>query len=146
MGILSNIFHKIFPSSHPAVANAGAQSAPQSSSQGGAGSMQSTSAGQSAPTQGAAPPVAPMDQVDVEAILSNMAAKSSQQLNWRISIVDLLKLLNLDSSLQARKELAQELDYSGDTGDSASMNIWLHRQVMNRLAANGGKVPADLRD
>ena len=146
MGILSNIFHKIFPSSHPAVANAGAQSAPQSSSQGGAGSMQSTSAGQSAPAQGAAPPAAPMDQVDVEAILSNMAAKSGQQLNWRSSIVDLLKLLNLDSSLQARKELAQELDYSGDTSDSASMNIWLHRQVMNRLAANGGKVPADLRD
>ena len=146
MGILSNIFHKIFPSSHPAVANAGTQSAPQSSSQGGAGSMQSTSAGQSAPAQNTAPPPAPMEQVDVEAILSIMAAKSGQQLNWRSSIVDLLKLLNLDSSLQARKELAQELDYSGDTSDSASMNIWLHRQVMNRLAANGGKVPADLRD
>ena len=146
MGILSNIFHKIFPSSHPAVVNAGAQTAPQSSSQGGAGSMQSTSAGQSAPAQNSAPPAAPMDQVDVEAILSNMAAQSGQQLNWRSSIVDLLKLLNLDSSLQARKELAQELDYSGDTSDSASMNIWLHRQVMNRLAANGGKVPADLRD
>lgn len=147
MGILSNIFHKIFPSSHPAVANAGAQSAPQSSSQGGAGSMQSTSAGQSMPpTQAAPPPAAPMAQVDVEAILSNMAAKSGQQLNWRSSIVDLLKLLNIDSSLQARKELAQELDYSGDINDSAAMNVWLHRQVMNKLAANGGKVPADLRD
>ena len=87
-----------------------------------------------------------MDQVDVEAILSGMAAQQGQQLNWRSSIVDLLKLLNIDSSLQARKELAQELDYTGDTSDSASMNIWLHRQVMNRLAANGGKVPADLRD
>ncbi|RKH10304.1 DUF3597 family protein, partial [Corallococcus sp. CA041A] len=62
------------------------------------------------------------------------------------SIVDLLKLLSLDSSLQSRKELAGELGYSGDTNDSATMNIWLHRQVMNKLAANGGKVPADLKD
>jgi hypothetical protein len=87
-----------------------------------------------------------MEQVDVEEILTRMQASSGQQLNWRSSIVDLLKLLGLDSSLQARKELAAELHYTGDTGDSASMNIWLHRQVMNKLAANGGKVPADLRD
>ena len=87
-----------------------------------------------------------MDMVDVEAILNDKARQASQALNWRSSIVDLLKLLDLDSSLQARKELAQELNYSGDMGDSATMNIWLHRQVMNRLAANGGKVPADLRD
>ncbi len=147
MGILSNIFHKIFPSSHPAAVNAGAQSAPQSSAQGGPGSMQSASVGQSTPqAQSAPPPAAPMDQVDVEAILTNMAAKSGQQLNWRSSIVDLLKLLNIDSSVQARKELAQELDYKGDANDSASMNTWLHRQVMNKLAANGGKVPSDLRD
>ena len=75
-----------------------------------------------------------------------MLASSGQQLNWRSSIVDLLKLLGLDSSLQSRKELAAELNYTGDTNDSAKMNIWLHRQVMNKLAANGGKVPADLRD
>jgi hypothetical protein len=87
-----------------------------------------------------------MDQVDVEEILTNMQKSSGQQLNWRSSIVDLMKLLGLDSSLQARKELAAELHYTGDTSDSASMNIWLHRQVMNKLAANGGKVPADLRD
>ena len=87
-----------------------------------------------------------MEQVDVEAILSGMAAQAGQQLNWRTSIVDLLKLLNLDSDLASRKELAAELDYKGDTSDSASMNIWLHRQVMNKLAANGGKVPADLKD
>ncbi|MFS2019182.1 DUF3597 domain-containing protein, partial [Massilia sp. CT11-108] len=93
-----------------------------------------------------APAAAPMQQVDVEAVLNNMQQQSGQQLNWRTSIVDLLKLLGLDSSLQARKELAAELNYSGDTGDSASMNIWLHRQVMNKLAANGGKVPADLKD
>jgi hypothetical protein len=139
MGILSNIFRKIFPSSHPAV---------QTPTPGATtGSMQSTSVGQAAPQaqrSAAPPPSAPMEQIDVEAILSGMP--QSQNLNWRTSIVDLLKLLNLDSSLQARKELAQELDYKGDTGDSASMNIWLHRQVMNKLAANGGKVPADLKD
>ena len=135
MGILSNIFHKIFPSSHPAV---------QTPQPGDSGSMQSTTVG--APTQQstAPPPSAPMQTVDVEAILNAMP--QSHTLNWRSSIVDLLKLLNLDSSLQARKELAQELDYRGDTGDSAAMNIWLHRQVMNKLAANGGKVPAELRD
>jgi hypothetical protein len=141
MGILSNIFHKIFPSSHPTVAPGAPQRGTTPASQ------QSTSAGQAAPQAPAAPPpVAPMDQVDVEQVLSGMAAQAGQQLNWRSSIVDLLKLLNLDSSLQSRKELAAELHYSGDTSDSASMNIWLHRQVMNKLAANGGKVPADLRD
>ena len=87
-----------------------------------------------------------MDQVDVEAILNSKLQASGQQLNWRTSIVDLLKLLDLDSSLQSRKELAAELHYTGDTSDSASMNIWLHRQVMNKLSANGGKVPADLKD
>ena len=87
-----------------------------------------------------------MEQVDVEAILNQKLQASGQNLNWRTSIVDLLKLLDLDSSLQSRKELAQELNYTGDTGDSAKMNIWLHRQVMNKLAANGGKVPADLKD
>lgn len=136
MGILSNIFSKIFPSSHPAV-KAPPPAAPAS--------MQSATVGQAAPQASAAPPpAAPMEMVDVEAILSGMP--QSQSLNWRTSIVDLLKLLNLDSSLASRKELAQELDYKGDTSDSASMNIWLHRQVMNKLAANGGKVPADLKD
>jgi hypothetical protein len=86
----------------------------------------------------------PMAQVDVEAVLSGLAAKNKEKLDWRKSIVDLMKLLNLDSSFAARKELAKELGYTGDTGDSASMNIWLHKQVMTKLAANGGKVPADL--
>ena len=128
MGILSNIFHKIFPSSHPAV------QAP----------APTATVGQAAPAPVAPPPVAAMDQVDVEQVLDGMPQASS--LNWKSSIVDLLKLLDLDSSLQSRKELAAELNYSGDTSDSASMNIWLHRQVMNKLAANGGKVPADLKD
>ena len=82
----------------------------------------------------------------MEQILNDLSAKSSEKLNWRTSIVDLMKLLQLDSSLASRKELAKELHYTGDTGDSAAMNIWLHRQVMTKVAANGGKVPADLKD
>ena len=83
--------------------------------------------------------------VDVEAVLSGMDKNAGQKLDWRHSIVDLMKLLNLDSSLSARKELAQELHYTGDTNDSASMNIWLHKQVIVKIVANGGKVPADLK-
>ena len=137
MGILSNIFHKIFPSSHPAVAQADAPAATPTSTASG------TSAASAAPAPASAQP---MPEVDVEQVLNGMAQSAGQPLNWRTSIVDLLKLLGLDSSLQSRKELAGELGYSGDTNDSASMNIWLHRQVMNKLAANGGKVPADLKD
>lgn len=84
--------------------------------------------------------------VDVEAILAAEAAKTDQELNWRTSIVDLMKLLGLDSSLANRKELAQELGYTGELDGSAEMNIWLHKAVMRELAANGGKVPADLTD
>jgi hypothetical protein len=88
----------------------------------------------------------PAGGVDVAAILDDLAANNKQKLNWKTSIVDLMKLLDLDSGLSDRKELAQELNYSGDMNDSASMNIWLHRQVMNKLAENGGKVPDDLKD
>lgn len=122
MSIFGDIIKKIFPSSHPAT------TAP------------TTSPAPSAPTPSTSIPV-----VDVEAILTQLQSKNSQQLNWRTSIVDLLKLLGLDSSLDARKQLAGELQYSGDTNDSASMNIWLHKQVMQKLAANGGKVPDDLK-
>jgi pyocin large subunit-like protein len=94
----------------------------------------------------AAPSATPMSQVDVEAVLTDLAAKKGQKLDWRKSIVDLMKLLDLDSSLDARKELAQELNYTGDTSDSASMNVWLHKQVMAKLAASGGKVPDDLKN
>jgi hypothetical protein len=93
-----------------------------------------------------ASPPTPTQPVDVEAVLNGLASSKGQKLNWRSSIVDLMKLLDLDSSLQHRKELAAELGYKGDTNDSATMNIWLHKQVMTQLAANGGKVPADLRD
>jgi len=92
-----------------------------------------------------APASAPMSNVDVEAVMSKLAADSKEKLDWRRSIVDLMKLLKLDSSLSARKELAQELKYSGDMNDSASMNIWLHKQVMQKLAENGGKVPESLK-
>jgi hypothetical protein len=159
MGILGDIFHKIFPSHHPAATQAGTatpagapggqqnvppppvQQAPQQQGQQQTPSVQTTGV-----TTAATGPAATLaQQVDVEEILTNMQKQSGQQLNWRTSIVDLLKLLNLDSSLQARKELAAELHYSGDTNDSASMNIWLHKQVMTKLAQNGGKVPADLQ-
>lgn len=104
----------------------------------------------SAATPGAAPQptpqaAAPPPQVDVEAVLEVMAKDNPQPLDWRHSIVDLMKLLSLESSLAARKELAGELGYTGDTGDSASMNIWLHKQVMRKLAENGGLVPDSLR-
>ncbi|MBQ5950429.1 DUF3597 domain-containing protein [Massilia sp. ST3] len=141
MGILSNIFHKIFPGSAP---KATAPAAPAQKP--AAPAPAAPAAPQAQPQAQAAPAAAPMQQVDVEQILNDMQKSAGQQLNWRTSIVDLLKLLGLDSSLAARKELAAELNYSGDTSDSATMNIWLHRQVMNKLAANGGKVPADLRD
>lgn len=78
-------------------------------------------------------------------MLTRLAAQKKEKLDWRRSIVDLMKVLDLDSSFAARKQLAQELHYTGDTGDSAAMNIWLHKQVMIKLAENGGKVPAELR-
>ncbi len=95
----------------------------------------------------ASPPGAPaaMPAVDVSAVMDRLARENPQKLDWRHSIVDLMKLLGLDSSQTARRELAQELHYSGDASDSAAMNMWLHRQVMQKLAENGGKVPEDLR-
>ena len=82
--------------------------------------------------------------VDVSSILNKAVATKGEKLEWKTSIVDLMKALDIDSSLTARKELAKELGYSGDTNDSATMNVWLHKQVMAKLAANGGKLPADL--
>jgi hypothetical protein len=89
-----------------------------------------------------APTTAP---VDVEAVLEALNARSAQKLNWRSSIVDLMKLVGLDSSLQHRQELAGELGYTGDKNDSAAMNVWLHKAVMRKLAEHGGKVPASLQ-
>ena len=97
-----------------------------------------------APAVQAAPAAAPV--VDVEAIMLDLEAKSGHKSNWRVSIVDLMSLLGIDNSLAERKALALELGYTGDMNDSAPMNIWLHKQVMQRLAENGGKVPANLLD
>ena len=126
MSIFGTILAKIFPSSHPAVVAAATSNAPAEATE---------------PT----PEIAAEPPVDVDAVLTAMQANQSEQLNWRTSIVDLMKLLGLDSSLTARKTLAGELKYSGDTDDSASMNIWLRKTVMEKLAANGGKVPDDLK-
>lgn len=94
----------------------------------------------------AARPGAPAGaEVDIAAVLDKLAREAGQKLDWRRSIVDLMKLLKMDSGLPARRKLAQELHYTGDTKDSAAMNIWLHRQVMLKLAENGGKVPAELK-
>jgi hypothetical protein len=78
-------------------------------------------------------------------VLTRLAAQKKEKLDWRRSIVDLMKVLDLDSSLSARKQLAQELHYTGDANDSAAVNIWLHKQVMRKLAENGGRVPDELK-
>ena len=96
-----------------------------------------------AATSSAAPAAA--EPVDVEAVLEGMAAQNKQTLDWRHSIVDLMKLVGIESDLASRKSLAQELGYTGSMDDSASMNVWLHKQVMTKLAENGGTVPASLR-
>jgi hypothetical protein len=111
------------------------------------GSPRSTGAGgqpQPAPAAASAPVRAPAQQVDVEAVMNQLAAKNSEKLDWKHSIVDLMKLVGMDSSLAARKELADDLHYTGDKNDSATMNMWLHKEVLKKLSENGGKVPAEL--
>ena len=125
-----------------------AEAAPQTSAPAG---TPTTTATPAAPTQPASPAPtaaapAPTGTVDVASILDAAVKKNGQKLDWKHSIVDLLKALDLDSSLTARKELASELGYTGDTSDSATMNIWLHKAVIKKLSENGGKVPADLLD
>jgi Domain of unknown function (DUF3597) len=168
MGILGNIMSAIFGGSASAAPAPGstapgpaAAPAPGSAAPGPAAAPAAAPSGTSASTAQAAPAAAPsgtsastaqaapartpISAVDVAAVMDGLAAKSKQKLDWRKSIVDLMKLLDMDSSLAARKELAKELHYTGDTGDSAKMNVWLHKQVMNKLAENGGKVPEDLK-
>lgn len=84
------------------------------------------------------------DPVDVEKVLTDMEQRGSQRLDWQHSIVDLMKLLGMDSSLSSRKQLAKELNYKGDMNDSASLNMWLHQQVLAKFEENGGKVPSEL--
>jgi hypothetical protein len=111
----------------------------------------STSMPRATPAPVSTAPVAPaapakLEPVDIEAVMKDYEARSGQKLNWRTSIVDLLKLLGIDSSLQNRKALSEELGFDGDNSDSAAMNIWLHKRVMQKLAESGGKVPASMRD
>ena len=94
---------------------------------------------------GVSPASASAQSIDIAPVLDSAVAAKKEKLEWRTSIVDLMKALDIDSSLSARKELAKELGYTGDTNDSATMNVWLHKQVMAKIAANGGKVPADLK-
>lgn len=125
----------------PATGQSQASPAPAPSAQAGA-EAQRPSPAQPAATTSATSSAAP---VDIEAVLKQKAAAKSEKLNWESSIVDLMKLVDLDPSLENRKTLAGELGYTGSTQDSATMNTWLHRQVMQQLAASGGKVPASLR-
>ena len=134
MSILGSLMGKILGHSareSEAKANAARPAAPAASAPAAA----------PAPAATAAPPA-----VDVETVLETMAAGTKQKLDWRNSIVDLMKLVGIDSSLANRKALAQELGYTGDMNDSATMNIWLHKQVLRKLSENGGQVPANLLD
>jgi hypothetical protein len=100
----------------------------------------------SAPAGQASAPAGGGQKVDVAKVLDAAVKEKGQKLNWKTSIVDLMKALDIDSSLSARQSLAKELKYTGDMDDSAKMNIWLHKQVIQKLEENGGKVPADLKD
>ena len=129
MGIFSSIKNAIFGKAKAAPAP---EAAPQP---------------EAAAAQPAPQPVPEQPQeVDIEAVLVELDASDGRGLNWRTSIVDLMKLVGLESSLAERKELAQELGYTGALDGSAEMNIWLHKRVMQELAANGGKVPASMLD
>ena len=132
MSIFGKIMSAIFGTKADAAPAGGGAAA-------GPGPVAGSSGGSPAPT------AAPAQTVDVAPILDKAVAAKGEKLEWRTSIVDLMKALDIDSSFAARKELAKELGYTGDSNDSASMNIWLHKQVMTKLAANGGKLPPDIK-
>ena len=143
MGLFNKLMGKIF--GHSSAATGSVSTAPGASG----GSTQPAapaSPGAGGGTGNAPAPAAPAQSVDVNAVLNEMASKNPEKLDWKRSIVDLMKLVGMDSSLSSRKELAKELGYTGDMDDSASMNIWLHKQVLRKLAENGGKVPQNLLD
>jgi hypothetical protein len=145
MQLFNKLMSKIFGHGSPSTSSASGSvgGSPASAPAGGS----SAPAG-SAPMPGTAASggATPSKAVDVNAVLNDMASKNSEKLDWKRSIVDLMKLVGMDSSLSARKELATELGYTGDKDDSAAMNIWLHKQVLRKLSENGGKVPQDLLD
>lgn len=146
MGIFDKIKHAIFGEAKAAepVAASAPKAAPAQAP------VSPSSAPSQAPTASPAqskPAHAPATAaVDIVPILDAAVKKSGQKLDWRRSIVDLMKAVGMDASLTERKELAAELGYTGDTSDSAKMNMWLHKALMKRLSENGGKVPADLLD
>ncbi len=151
MSIFGNIVSKIFGHSAQA-APAGTSASPPPNAPPAAPAAAAPAAPAPAPDVAGGPAApaptpsgaAPLSDIDVAAILDGLVAKHGQKLDWRHSIVDLLKALDLDSSLHARKELASELHYAGSTDDTAAMNVWLIKQVIGKLAENGGKLPADL--
>jgi len=149
MGLFNNLMSKIFGHAAPAAAK-GTQTAAAAPTASGTQTAGATTQPTVAPSPPAGAPTAqpvaasPAPVVDVAAVLNDMAKKNPEKLDWRKSIVDLMKLVGMDSSLGARKQLATELNYSGDMNDSASMNVWLHKQVLVKLAENGGKVPPEL--
>jgi hypothetical protein len=140
MSIFGSIVSAIF--GHPA--NTGATAAAGGSAAPTAGAANSPGAASSASPSSSAT-ATPMTPAEVEGMIQKLAAASHEDYNWKQSIVDLMKLLNLDSSLNARKQLAQELGYKGQLNGSAEMNIWLHKQVMTKLAESGGRVPESLK-
>jgi hypothetical protein len=142
MSIFGKIMSGIFGSKADAAPASGGSAAGSSGSTGAGWAQPSGSA---APAASSATPAATPQSVDVAAILDKAVAAQKEKLEWRTSIVDLMKALDIDSSLAARKELAKELGYTGDTNDSATMNVWLHKQVMAKLAANGGKLPPEIK-
>jgi hypothetical protein len=150
MGMFSVLMGKIFHAGANAEAPAdAARTAATPESRVQAADRQNVPVSQAIPNAGGAPAAAagsaPAGQaVDVEAVLDHLAGSHKEHLDWKHSIVDLMKLVGMESSLAERKELAADLHYTGDTNDSAAMNIWLHKEVMKQLAANGGKVPASL--
>jgi hypothetical protein len=137
MGLFNTLLTKIFSHASAPAAAAATQSA-------SAPAAASPSAATTPAPVSATSATAPAQQVDIAATLNALAAKNSEKLDWKHSIVDLMKLVGMDSSLAARKELADDLHYTGDKSDSASMNIWLHKEVLKKLSENGGHVPADL--
>jgi hypothetical protein len=139
MNVLASIIDKIFPPDHPANTLSGATIAPATAPPGPSTEPPTTLTDTAATSQ---PPVTPMPIVNIAAILDTRQSARTDPLDWRTSIVDLLKLLYLDSSLEARKSLAAELAYPDSQDDSDHMDVWLHNEVMKRLARNGGEVPA----
>ena len=155
MGMLTSLISKIFGHANVASSAPAASSVPavpasttiESATAPSATTPAASAVSPATPAPAATPPepvAAPAQTVDVTAILDGLAAKNPEKLDWKRSIVDLLKLVDVDSSLAARKKLATELHYTGDENDSATMNIWLHKQVLRELSEHGGKIPQEL--